>query len=113
MQVFKVGLVMAAGLGSTWAARQVTDAWLGPPDQPGPPGQQYLMQAPAAEPAAPAAAGTAAPAKPPELSREEMEAELRRAQAELDGKPTADELQEFRPSKPLAADLAIALPSDI
>ncbi|GIK34630.1 MAG: hypothetical protein AMXMBFR45_10900 [Gammaproteobacteria bacterium] len=107
MQVFKVGLVMAAGLGSTWAARQVTDAWLGPP------GPQYLMQAPAAEPAAPAAAGAAAPAKPPELSREEMEAELRRAQAELDGKPTADELQEFRPSKPLAADLAIALPSDI
>lgn len=107
MQIFKVGLVMVAGLGSTWAARQVTDAWLGPP------GPAYLMQAPAAAPAAPAAGGAAAPAKPPELSREEMEAELRRAQAELAGKPSADELQEFRPSRPLAADLAIALPSDI
>lgn len=107
MQVFKVGLVMVAGLGSTWAARQVTDAWLGPPVP------AYLMQAPAAAPAAPAAGNAPAPAKPPELSREEMEAELRRAQAELAGKPSADELQEFRPSKPLAADLAIALPSDI
>lgn len=110
MQIFKVGLVMAAGLGSTWAARTVTDAWLGPQ-----PAAAALAQVPAAEPAAPAggAGGAAAPAKPPELSREELDAELRRAQAELAGKPSADELKEFRPSKPLAADLAIALPSDI
>jgi hypothetical protein len=41
-----------------------------------------------------------------------MEAELKRAQQELAGKPD-DEMREFRPSKPLPADLPIALPSNI
>jgi hypothetical protein len=58
------------------------------------------------------AAGADTPSPVPEMSREEMEAELKRAQQELAGKPD-DEMREFRPSKPLPADLPIALPSNI
>lgn len=108
MQVVKVGLVMMAGLGSTWAARTVTDAWLGRP------AGAYLAQAAAAENPPAAAGGSAAPAAAvPPLSREEMEEELRRASAQLAGKPAGADLEEFRPSRPLAADIAIALPSDM
>ena len=107
MEVFKVGLVIAVGLGSTWAARATTDALFGPPLQ--------LMQAQEPEPAPvsqPDAARGAPPAVP-EMSREEMDAELRRAQAEIAGQPAPGEIGEFRPSKPLPADLPIAMPSDI
>jgi hypothetical protein len=48
-----------------------------------------------------------------EISREEMERELERARAEIAGKRAPNELEEFRPSRPLAADVAIALPSDM
>lgn len=113
MQAFKVGLVMLLGLGSTWAARGLTDAWLGPPL----PASQ-LLQASRGDAAGGAAAAAdaqaPAPAEPlPQLSREELEDELRRARAELAGQPGAAELEEFRPSRPLAADVAIAMPSDI
>jgi hypothetical protein len=104
MQILKVGAVMLAGLGSTWAARTATDLLLTP--QPA-----TLVQA-AAEPQPAAGSGSAA-GEMPQLSREEVDEELRRAQAELAGKQASGELQEFRPSKPLPADLAIALPSDI
>ncbi|MBW7931526.1 MAG: hypothetical protein H3C57_09550 [Gammaproteobacteria bacterium] len=115
MQAFKVGLVMLLGLGSTWAARGLTDAWLGPPL----PATQ-LLQSSRGDAAAGAAADADAPVQAqaptdpvPQLSREELEEELRRARAELAGKPGAAELEEFRPSRPLAADVAIAMPSDI
>lgn len=109
MEIIKVGLVIAAGLGSTLAARQVTDTLFGAP-------VARLMQAeqqpaPAAEPGGDAA-GQDTPSPVPEMSREEMEAELKRARQELAGKG-ADEMREFRPSKPLPADLPIALPSNI
>lgn len=112
MQAFKVGLVMLLGLGSTWAARGLTDAWLGAPV----PASQLLQagEGGAAGPGSGAPAAAPAGAGPvPQLSREELEEELRRAQAELAGKPGGAELEEFRPSRPLAADVAIAMPSDI
>lgn len=120
MQAFKVGLVMLLGLGSTWAARGLTDAWLGPPLPAG-----QLLQTSRGDAAGVAASAVVdadvpapvqaqAPADPlPQLSREELEDELRRARAELAGQPGAAELEEFRPSRPLAADVAIAMPSDI
>ncbi len=107
MQIVKIGLVMAAGLGSTWAARTVTDAWLGPQVP------ARLVEAPADGQAVSGSGPSPVPPAVPALSREEMEAELRRAQAELAGKPAGGDLEEFRPSRPLAADLAIALPSDM
>jgi hypothetical protein len=60
---------------------------------------------------APPAAGEAQQQKIPELSHEEMEDELKRAQAEISGQKVPA-TGEFRPTKPLAADIAIALPSD-
>jgi hypothetical protein len=130
MEIVKVVLVVAAALGSTWVAREVT-ATLG-----GPARGAALVQA--AEPAPPggAAGATGAGAAPaggaqeppsdgvqagdarlppavPGMSREEMEEELRRAQAEIAGGRGEGGLDEFRPSRPLPADLPIALPSDI
>jgi hypothetical protein len=45
-----------------------------------------------------------------QLSQAELDAELERVEAALDDQ---DEVREFIPTKPLAADLPIALPSDI
>jgi hypothetical protein len=105
VKILKVALVMAAGLGSTWAARVTTDTLLGAP------AATSLVQA-AQQPAP--AGGPPSPPAVPEMSREEMEAELKRAQREISGGPARDEeLREFRPTRPLPADLAIALPSDI
>lgn len=44
------------------------------------------------------------------MTEEEVEAELRRIEETLSD---TDELKEFVPSKPLAADMPIALPSDL
>jgi hypothetical protein len=44
------------------------------------------------------------------MTEEEVEAELQRIEEALND---TDELKEFKPSKPLAADLPIALPSDL
>ena len=113
MEILKVVLVMMAGLGSTWVARATTDALLGPSTA------SALVQATAAQPdATPPAAGPTPGSSPgppvvPEMSREEMEAELERARAERGGARNEGDLREFRPTRPLAADLAIALPSDI
>jgi hypothetical protein len=119
MQIVKIALVMMTGLGSTWVARTTTEALL--------PGTLPVRLVPvevtdAAEPSAGApASGDAgrldAPAsKPPSapapISREEMEAEIRRAQAEIAGKPAASDVDEFRSARPLSADIGIALPSD-
>lgn len=117
MEMLKVGLVIAAGLGSTWAARATTDALFGVAAP-----QPLLQAAGEAAPAgaggatAPAASGGDADAAPPaipEMSREQMDEEFRKAQAELGAGAKGGEMSEFRPTKPLPADLAIALPSDI
>src|SRR5262245_9381802 len=123
MELVKIGLVMLVGLGSTWAAREATDWWLGPParlaqtaeSQSQPAGSEQGATAPTQPDPAPAEGKSAESSPPtvPEISREEMEAELKRAQAEIAGKPGAGELEEFRPSKPLPADIGIALPSDM
>lgn len=113
MEILKVALVVAAGLGSTWMAREATEALFGVP----PP--QFLLQAEQPQQRTSAQQGGEQGPQPaeapavPELSREEMEAELRRAQEELGARPKDDELREFRPTRPLPADLGIALPSDI
>jgi hypothetical protein len=110
MEILKVGLVMVAGLGSTWVARETTDLFLAAPAGQG----QGRAQEPAQDAAAEPAPGGAPAAAIPEMSREEMEEELKRAQAELAGGGKKDaELREFRPTRPLPADLPIALPSDI
>lgn len=109
MEILKVGIIVAAGLGSTWAARAVTGA-LGLPG-PATALVQATGQAPPAGGGAPE--GAPAPVAVPDMSREEMEEELRRAQAEIAGGGKDPSVDEFRPSKPLPADLPIALPSDI
>lgn len=97
MELLKSMAVAVLALGTTWAAAAATETIFGVPRPP------LLLQATAS-----------AEAKPvPEISREEMAAELKRAQTGIGTRPGAEELREFRPTKPLAADLAIALPSDI
>ena len=55
--------------------------------------------------ATPVEAGT-----PPAASEEEADAEIRDIEKSVSG---ADDVEEFVPKKPLSADKAIALPSDI
>lgn len=105
MDLLKVGFVVAAGLGSTWAAREATDAFFVQSQ-----GHQ-LVQAAGKTPA-PAEAAKAPPSGP-SPDQEQIDAELKRAQDEIAGRGKDDELKEFRPTKPLSADLAVALPSDI
>jgi len=50
------------------------------------------------------------PAVIEELSQEELDAEMERIEQALSD---TEELKEFVPSKPLAADLPVSLPSDI
>ncbi len=50
------------------------------------------------------------PAAVEELSQAELDAEMERLERALD---ESEEIKEFIPSKPLAADLPISLPSDI
>ena len=123
MKVFKVAAIAAGGLGLTWAAQQVTGPLLGL-DEPG--REVRVAQAgPDAAPGAPAEAATAAGnGQSPEatadeattdieqLSEEDIAEELARIEAASTGQDP-DELEEFTPSRPLAADLAISLPSDI
>jgi hypothetical protein len=109
MEFLKVALVIAAALGSTLAARQVTDTLFGPPVAQLTQAQQQEQPAPSE----PGAESADAPSPVEEMTREEMEAELKKAQQELGGGGREDEMREFRPSKPLPADLPIALPSNI
>ena len=48
--------------------------------------------------------------EPPAVSEEEADAEIREIEKGVSG---ADKVEEFVPEKPLSADKAIALPSDI
>ena len=113
MTMFRIAVIAAAALGVTWAAEQVVQSAV----QDGVPVMTQVdtasPQAGGQSPApAPAADEQSEPAEIPELSDAEMEAELARIEAAVAG-GDADDLEEFTPSKPLAADLAIALPSDI
>ena len=115
MQLLKVAAIAAAGLGVTWAAQQISGPLLGlgPDSEP--------VQVAQAEPeaASPTTTDTPAPGSQPDkknaidqLSEQEMADELARIEAASSGEDTT-ELKEFKPSRPLAADLAISLPSDI
>jgi len=108
MELIKALLVAGLGLGVTWVAAAVTGGE--------PPGELRLAQAqrpPQAE-GAPASGEQQAEdvrLDVPELSDADLEAELRRLE-EVVGE-SEEELEEFRPQRPLPADLPIALPSDI
>jgi hypothetical protein len=104
--IAKASLFVMAGMGATWVVREATDAFGGGP-------ASSLTQA---EPAATKPAGTPTEVKP--ITREEMEEELRKAQAAIAAGGAAETAKsegtkEFRPTKPLPADLPVALPSDI
>ena len=89
MHFLKVALVIVTGLGVTWAAQQLTgdalDARIAELDQP----QPTVLE---------------------DLSQQELDAELKRVEQALG---EDEELKEFKPSKPLAADIPIEYPSDI
>ncbi len=87
MKLFKIILLLTAGLGTAW----------GQGDQPEI--EQPAVDQPEVE----------------QLSQEELDAEMRRMEEALNesGLGESDEVVEFIPTKPLSADLPIALPSDI
>ena len=87
MKLFKIILLLTAGLGTAW----------GQGDQPEV--EQPVVDQPGVE----------------QLSQEELDAEMRRMEEALNetGLGESDEVVEFIPTKPLSADLPVALPSDI
>ena len=87
MKLFKIILLLTAGLGTAW----------GQGDQPEI--EQPAVDQPGVE----------------QLSQEELDAEMRRMEEALNetGLGESDEVVEFIPTKPLSADLPVALPSDI
>ena len=82
MKLFKIILLLTAGLGTAWGQ-----------------GDQPAVDQPEVE----------------QLSQEELDAEMRRMEEALNesGLGESDEVVEFIPTKPLSADLPVALPSDI
>jgi hypothetical protein len=82
MKLFKIILLLTAGLGTAWGQ-----------------GDQPEVDQPEVE----------------QLSQEELDAEMRRMEEALNesGLGESDEVVEFIPTKPLSADLPVALPSDI
>jgi len=82
MKLFKIILLLTAGLGTAWGQ-----------------GDQPEVDQPEVE----------------QLSQEELDAEMRRMEEALNetGLGESDEVKEFIPTKPLSADLPVALPSDI
>jgi hypothetical protein len=87
MKLFKIILLLTAGLGTAWGQ-----------------GDQPEVEQPAVEPPG-----------VEQLSQEELDAEMRRMEEALNetGLGESDEVVEFIPTKPLSADLPVALPSDI
>jgi hypothetical protein len=87
MKFFKIILLLAVGLGIAWAE-----------------GEQASVEQP-----------EGAPPDVKELSQEELDAEMRRMDEVLGESSPGEsgEVKEFIPTKPLAADLPVALPSDI
>jgi hypothetical protein len=87
MKLFKIILLLTAGLGTAWGQGDQPEV-----DQP-------EVDQPEVE----------------QLSQEELDAEMRRMEEALNesGLGESDEVVEFIPTKPLSADLPVALPSDI
>lgn len=108
MHILKVAMVVATGLGVTWAAQQWPTAHVASV-----PDDLVLAQA---DEAAPSSVGESPPESEgpasavEDLSEAEIEAELRRVEEALGDDET---LKEFVPTKPLAADIPIEFPSDI
>ena len=115
MNLFRIGILALAAFGATWAAEQLVLS-VTPAAEPVVVAQaEEVSSAPeaGAQPAGDEAGDEAgAPAQIEALSSEEIDRELERIEAAVAG-ADMDELEEFTPTKPLAADLAIALPSDI
>ena len=84
MEIVRVLMVVATGMGLTWLAQQVVE------------GPQLHAQTPVAETAGSPAEGPA------------VDSVLDEAEA-----ADADELEQFTPTKPLSADQAVSMPSDI
>ena len=97
MKLLKVALVIAGGLGAAWAANVVTGS-----------DTATVVLAQVEEPAA--SGDASAESDIEELSEAELEAEIARIEAAAGAD---DEVEEFVPTKPLAADIPISLPSDI
>ena len=118
MKVFKVAAIAAGGLGLTWAAQQVSGPLLGLDDAAREVRVAQAEPEPAPETAAEPATGAEgtqasnATTEIEQLSEDDIAEELARIEAASTGQDP-DELEEFTPSRPLAADLAISLPSDI
>lgn len=114
--MLRLTLLAAAAFGVTWAAeislRQAVES--------SPVVVLAQAQAPAPETGAEAEPDTSTGEPQSDMSQvklegpseEEMEQELERIEAAIDGADTED-AKEFEPSKPLVADVPIDLPSDI
>lgn len=101
MEWLKILVIGLAGMGVTWAAQQAADRSA----------TVVLAQAPdGTAAAADAGADADLPEESESMTEAELEAELERIEQAVDD---TDELEEFTPTKPLAADLGVALPSDI
>ena len=85
MEIVRVWMVVVTGLGLTWLAQQVVE---GPP---------LHAQTPAAEPSVPSTGSSS----------------VDRVLEEADMAGGGDDLEEFTPKKPLSADQAVSMPSDI
>lgn len=109
MNWLRIALVAAAALGVTWAAEQATQQLAGLQAQ-----AVVVAQAADGETAQSAAGAESDDSGDGirDLSAEEIERELDRIEAAVAGEEL-DELEEFTPTEPLPADLAIPLPSDI
>jgi hypothetical protein len=83
MKIYKLILVLAVGFGIAWAENEPAARG----ENPG--GEETGVE---------------------QLSQAELDAEIERVEAALGDQ---DEVKEFIPTKPLAADLPVALPSDI
>jgi hypothetical protein len=92
MKLFRIILLFVVGLGIAWAQGNQSE------------GNQSEGQQPVDE-----------QSDVEQLSQEELDAEMQRMEEALDesGLGESDEVVEFIPTKPLAADLPVALPSDI
>ena len=104
--VTKAAFFVIAGMGGTWVAYEATGIF-------SPPTAGSRLTQTREQTRGPA--GAPAPAAPVvrQLSKEEVEEELKKAQEAMSKGGTTEELKEFRPTKPLPADLPVALPSDI
>lgn len=101
-KIWRTLLVIALGLGLTWAAGRIGS---------GPPSVLKLDEASGSATAESAPARPASAAEPiKDLSTAEVEAELKNVEKVLSGGPDPGEVAA---DKPLPADLGIALPSDI